>query len=118
MNCEAIISVADVLGKTLHTREAAVQLLQKVAEHPCSTIELDFLGVDYMSRSFADQFHSDKLELAAVSEKTIVVVNANEEVVRMLQAVARTQNKAYQSGGLPVFKYSNWNHLENFLLSI
>jgi hypothetical protein len=118
MNCETIIQVAELLGKTIHTREAATQLLNVVVADPCSKIELDFSDVDYISRSFADQFHSDKLQLIITSGKQIIVTNANEEVVNMLQAVAKTQNKSYHSRSLPVFKYSNWNQLENFLLSI
>lgn len=103
MNHEATIRIASLLNKTLHTREAAVLLLQAVAAHPCNTIELDFTDIDYISRSFADQFHSDKLSLAADSQKTIIVTNANEEVVRILQALARTQNKTYANSGLPDF---------------
>lgn len=119
MNCETTIQVAEILGNTVHTRDAARQLLQVVADNPCQQAELDFLDVQYISRSFADQFHADKLELAAAQQKTIIVTNANEAVVNMLQAVARTQDKTYRNpGNLPVLRYSNWSQLENFLLSI
>jgi hypothetical protein len=118
MNCQTIIQVAEILGNTIHTRDAAKQLLSVVAADPCAQTELDFSEVTYISRSFADQFHSDKLQLIASSQKQIIVTNANEEVVNMLQAVAKTQNKSYQNSSLPVFKYSNWNQLENYLLSI
>ena len=66
MNCETTIQVVDLLGKTIHTRDASNQLLKLVAENPCYTIELDFLDVAYISRSFADQFHADKISLAIV----------------------------------------------------
>lgn len=90
-----------------------------VADSPCQQVELDFLGVQYISRSFADQFHTGKMELAVVSQKTIVVVNASESVVNMLQTVAKTQNKTYRTeSSLPVLKYTDWQQLENFLLSI
>lgn len=119
MNCESTISVAKALDTTLHTRDAAKQLLQMVDDSPCQRVELDFLDVQYISRSFADQFHTDKMELAAASQKDIVVVNASEAVVNMLQTVARTQNKSHRTeSSLPVLKYTNWTQLENFLLSI
>lgn len=119
MNGESIIQVAQVLDITLHTRDAARQLLQMVADSPCQQVELDFRNVQYISRSFADQFHADKIALAIASQKIIVVVNASESVVNMLQTVARTQNKSYRTeSGLPVLKYTDWQQLENFLLSI
>lgn len=119
MNCETTIQVAELLGKTIHTREASNHLLQFVASDRCQQIELDFTGVDYISRSFADQFHADKMHLAAEQQKSIIVTNANTEVVNMLQAVAKTQNKTYRGNtSLPVYKYSTWSQLENFLLSI
>lgn len=119
MNCESTIQVAQFLGKTIHTRDASNQLLKLVADNPCQKVDLDFSEVEYISRSFADQFHADKIKLATEQQKTIIVTNANEEVINMLQAVARTQNKAYRGHThLPVYKYSTWNQLENFLLSI
>jgi len=119
MNCESTIQVAELLGKTLHTRDASRHLLDFVANNPCKNIELDFLQVDYISRSFADQFHSDKIKLSIELQKSIIVTNANDEVMNMLQSVARTQNKSYKVlAEVPVYKYSNWVQLENYLLSI
>lgn len=119
MNCNATIPVFDLLSATLHTRQAATELLQVIAQNHCNLVELDFANVEYISRSFADQFHTDKLQLAASTEKTIVVTNANEEVIKMLQAVAKTQNKADRSyEKIPVYNYTDWNSLERFLLSV
>ena len=90
-----------------------------VANSPCKNIELDFLDVDYISRSFADQFHADKIKISIELQKSIIVTNANDEVINMLQSVARTQNKSYNElTEVPVYKYSNWIQLENYLLSI
>lgn len=111
--------VKDVLGETIHTREASHALLSLVSENACDNIELDFTGVKYISRSFADQFHSDKIELATKKPLIIIVTNAGEEVISMLQAVARTQSKFYREhASLPVYRYSTWDQLENFLLSL
>lgn len=111
--------VAQIFGSTLHAREAAKQLLQMVAESSCRQVELDFLDVQYISRSFADRFHADKMELTTVSQKAIVVVNATGSVVNMLQTVARTQNKSYRTASsLPVLKYTDRQQPENFLLPV
>lgn len=104
---------------TLHTRPAAKQLLEVVANDPCDHIELDFAEVDYISRSFADEFHAEKMKLVEATGKAILVMNANEEVVRMLQAVAKTQHKDHRSyEHMPVYHYTDWKNLDRFLLSI
>ena len=119
MNCNATIPVFDLLSSTLHTRQAAKELLQASAENPCDHVVLHFANVEYISRSFADQFHADKLKLADSSTKTIIVTNANEEVFKMLQAVANTQHKVNRDyEKIPVYNYTDWNSLERFLLSI
>jgi hypothetical protein len=82
-------------------------------------IELDFLDVDYISRSFADDFHADKIKLAMEQQKSIILTNANDEIINMLQSVARTQNKRYKQDAIrPVYKYSSWSQLESYFLSI
>lgn len=119
MNCNATIPVKDISDATLHTRQAAVHLLEAVAENPCDYIELDFAEIEYISRSFADEFHAEKIKLAERSGKTILVTNANEEVVKMLQAVANTQHKINRSyEKVQVYNYTDWKNLERFLLSI
>lgn len=119
MNCVTIIQVSKLLGQTIHTREAAKFLLADVKNDLCEKVELDFSDVDYISRSFADQFHADKIQLALDQQKQIIVTNATEEVINMLQAVAKTQNKTYRANHAPpIYKYSKWSPLENFLLTI
>lgn len=119
MTCNSTIPVFTLLGATLHTRQAATELLQAVTQNPCDHIELDFVDVEYVSRSFADQFHAEKIAIAIQQQKSIIVTNANEEIIKMLQAVARTQdkeNRAYEK--VPVYNYTNWKSLERFLLSV
>ncbi|MGZ3836934.1 MAG: hypothetical protein ACXVMS_06955 [Flavisolibacter sp.] len=118
MNCHSTISVLDLLGTTVHTREASVILLKVVENDPCDQLDLDFAGVAFISRSFADQFHADKINLAQKSNKSIIVTNANESIINMLQAVSRTQHKTGRHlPSVPVYKYSDRNVLERFLLS-
>ena len=119
MNCETTIRLVDLLGTTIHTREASNQLLKLVQENPCQKIELDFLNVSYISRSFADQLYADKTRLSNDLRKYLVITNANDEVISMLQAVERTQNKSRkQYVDSPVYKYSSWKQIEDYLLSI
>lgn len=119
MNCHSIIPVYELLGGSIHTREAVAILMNAIEDDFCSDIELDFSGVDFISRSFADQFHHEKVQFAQTHGKRIIVTNADEAVMSMLQAVAKTQkanNREYQR--IPVYKYSDMATLKNFLLSI
>lgn len=119
MNCTSTISVFNLIGSSVHTRESSEILMHQIETDPCNFIEIDFSQVDYISRSFADQFYFDKMKCAIDLKKDVIVGNANESVVHMLNAVSRTQNK--KRGyllNIPVYKYSSQSELENFLLSI
>jgi len=119
MKGETAIQVSERLGRTIHTREASNHLLQVVTAGNCRQVELDFANVAYISRSFADQFLAGKRKLAVEQQKSIVVTNANADVVNMLQAVAKTQNKNNPgTGAIPVYRFSSMSRLENFLCSI
>lgn len=119
MNCHSTISVHELLGSSIHTREASAELMRIIENEPCDYVELDFSSIVYISRSFADQFHTDKLNCIANTQKNIVVLNANDHIIRMLQAVA-TSAKPHRvpSKSIPVYKYTSPAQLESFLLSI
>jgi hypothetical protein len=119
MNCTATISVSESIGTMVHTREASSILMKLIEKEPCNYIELDFLNVEYISRSFADQFYIDKVNYAHHLKKNLVVSNANDEVMHMLHAVAKTQHKKMNTAiSIPVYKYSSQSQLDDFLLSI
>lgn len=119
MNCTTTISVFDLIGASVHTRESSKILMNLIEKDPCDFIEVDFSQVHYISRSFADQFYFDKMKCAIELKKNVIVSNANESVVHMLNAVAKTQNKKPNTFlNIPIYKYSSQNQLENFLLSI
>ena len=113
------ISVSEHIDKLLNTREAATLLFDVVRESKCSVIELDFTSVEFMSRSFADQFHKDKVKLQNELNIAIEVVNANEEIINILQTVSRTQVKSNREfEDIQIFKFSNTALLSEYLLSI
>ncbi|HXS58543.1 MAG TPA: hypothetical protein VN726_20585 [Hanamia sp.] len=119
MNCTTTISVSELIGKMVHTRESSAILMQLIEKKFCDCVELDFTNVEYISRSFADQFYYDKLNCAVELKKNIIVSNANEAVMQMLNAVAKTQHKKMSTFfNIPIYKYSSQSQLDNFLLSI
>lgn len=121
MKAIAYFNVAKHIGNLLNTREAADSFMDFIAKSSTSEIvELDFKDVEFMSRSFADQFH--KLKIALLNQKTfsvIDVVNASPVVIEMLQAVIKTQSKTernYES--FPVYKFKEITSLQNFLSTL
>lgn len=119
MNCHSTISVYELLGSSIHSREASSVLMNLVKEDPCDYVELDFSSVEHISRSFADQFYFDKMNCAIEHRKTIIVSNAADSIINMLQAVAKTQNSLNrETRVVPVYRYSSYQQLENFLLTL
>ncbi len=118
MNCHSTIHVHELLGSSIHTREASSVLMRLVETNLCDHVEFDFTSVVFISGSFADQFHFDKTSLAIDLQKNIIVSNASENVINMLQAVTRSQKAVNREiEKVPVYKYSSQHQLENFLLS-
>lgn len=85
------INISSVLPATLDTRESAVRLIDMIREATVENnkLELDFTGIIFMSRSFADQFHKGLNTYGYPID--IVIKNADFSIVEMLEAVSRTQ---------------------------
>lgn len=119
MKAVLTISVFESLGNNLITREAASDFLATIEENICEVIEFDFSDVEFMSRSFADQFHKEKVKLSQKYSTLFEVVNANEEILNVLRTVASTQTKKERKiREVSTYKYSDVQILSNYLLSI
>ena len=113
------IQVVEEVSKLLNTREAATELMNAVRDSRCKNVEFDFSDVEFMSRSFADQFHKERVRLQDDLQLLVEVSNANEQVVNILRTVSNTQNKVKRHYKiLPVFKFSNADLLSDYLLSV
>jgi len=113
------IAVSDFAAKTLNTREAARAILALVEEMPCKVNEIDFAGIEFMSRSFADEFHKEKIRLQEKFLIRIDILNAATEVVQILHRVANTQDvKERKKFEVPVYKFREPEFVYNYLLSI
>jgi hypothetical protein len=80
------LNVRQEVGSLLMLRSSVTRLFQKVALLRAPSIILDFSQVEFMSRSFADEYLTGR----ALSEKTIEERNLPPEVSRMLQVVAHS----------------------------
>lgn len=84
------IKLKDLMSETLDTRESASLLAQFIQEESLSSkIELDFNGILFISRSFADQFHKEIY--ANENHIDLWIKNADVQITDILNAVSRTQ---------------------------
>ncbi len=113
------IRVIQHLSELLNTREGATLLFASLKKQRGDRVEFDFSQVEFMSRSFADQFHKEWKKLQQTRGLALVISNANEEIIRVLKTVEKTQNKSKREFvRLPVFKYSDSDRLSDYLLSV
>lgn len=119
MNAALHIAVAKEFDKTLNSREAAAKLIDMMRAGALSEIELDFSDVEFMSRSFADEYIKGATAVVKQLNASISLLNANEEILRIIRAVSETQNKTerdYQK--FSVVSYSDFKVLSDYMLSI
>jgi hypothetical protein len=113
------IPVYEEMGNLLNTREAAIQFMKVIRDNPCNVVELDFNKVEFMSRSFADQFVKEKSLLQKDLNVSIQIINANEEIIKILSIVSKTQNKKDREFiSIPVYKFSDSKLLSDYLFAI
>jgi hypothetical protein len=117
----AEIKILPLFGKTLDSRDEAIRLFAHLKEYCtiCENLELDFSEVDFMSRSFADQFHKEKLEWIKNNNLVIKIKNVSTQIMEILQAVSKTQkSKIYCKADVSVYYYSESDSLFAFLNAI
>lgn len=111
-----IVHVMDRVGTSPNYRNSAADLFHAIHGQVAEVV-LDFAGVEFISRGFADELHKERLRYQAERNARVVLENVNEEVQRMLSAVARTQNaKERGEVDVPVIRISSVTELENLLL--
>lgn len=107
---------------TLDTRESASTLIEKFkSEYNCqltSGIVLNFEGIDFMSRSFADQFHKEITNNDFDIDLTFY--NINDTIRETLRIVEKTQKSRVKSNTKKIvyFKFDSISKIENYLYSI
>ncbi len=99
---EAIFRLKDLFGETLDTRDAAMVLAQEIAEANVRSVILDFDEVAFLSRSFADQLIKERVKLFSLKGATTQLINMEDRLVDVFQAVTRTQEKVNLRRDFPV----------------
>jgi len=113
----ASIHIKSQFGTSLNTREAATGLCKVVKSQNTTTVEIDLAGVEFMSRSFADQFYKEREQLRK-NGVSVFLINADEEIEKILEVVARTQNKRERSyNEILVSRFSDMGDVSKLLHS-
>lgn len=86
---EVIIKIKEVLGSDIRIRSRVTEIAKLTRE--ASIYNLDFSGVRFISRSFADEL----ITLLQHSQGRITIVNVKNEVSDMLKAVEKGRNQAH-----------------------
>ncbi|MBR1773889.1 MAG: hypothetical protein IJ759_00015 [Bacteroidales bacterium] len=82
------LNIKSVLGNNIILREDARNIIHYIKENNIKV--LDFQGVDFVSRSFADEIYS------YTKNNAISIINTNEVIDKMFRAVQHTHNNGRQ----------------------
>lgn len=115
------VNLKERMDSTLDTREAAMTLFAelKASRNEHQELLFDFSGVEFMSRSFADQFHKERTKLFKECGIECAIKDAGQNIFDMLQAVSRTQQANHREVvRYEFFAFSNMDNLSEYLQAI
>ncbi|MFH1585144.1 MAG: hypothetical protein ABIB79_00060 [archaeon] len=84
------ILLSQEFGNNIFTRNTISAFFEKINKMKEAEIELDFSGIEFISRSCADEY----LKRKQISKKKIVEANMPEEVCSMFNVVQNQYKKA------------------------
>lgn len=90
-----IVKLYELFGSTISTREAARFVLKKINEayskEKVKSITVNFAKIEFISRSFADEFLKVKEKLEKQKKIAIRFIYMKKIVIDILKSVSRTQ---------------------------
>lgn len=81
-------ALKELFGKLLWGRHMAVELRDQIMKDKAAAVELNFAGVDFITRAFADEYLKMK-QLLAEREIAVFQTNTGREVAKMLEHAVR-----------------------------
>ncbi|MCU0318449.1 MAG: STAS-like domain-containing protein [Flavobacteriales bacterium] len=111
-----VIQVKSKVGTDPNYRNSAEVLFFEVPANSKELV-LDFSGVEFISRGFADELHKARLRFQQERNIPVIIEQVNEAVQEMLSAVARTQEGSTPLRvDIPVIRVNSVDELERMLL--
>jgi len=108
------IKVSSILGRNLIARPLVHDLLSYVRNSGSLDAELDFSGTEFMTRSFADEFHNVFLS-GRTADVSVRMANMPDDMRALLEAVGNTQRGSKpKQPEIRVFKPKDFDAMDAF----
>ncbi len=121
MSADKNINVKDILGSTLNAREALYEIFKGIDFNNIKAVHIDFTGVEFMSRSFADEFFKYRQTLESEKNIKFILINSNKDISNILKAVSNSNTEGNLKRKFNKFnhiQFTNQEALSNYLLTL
>lgn len=110
------IRLSDIYSADLFTRSKATEL-NAMLRQETGEVELDFDGISFMSRSFADELYN---VVENFKQCKFTYSNRNEEVTAMMEKVSEGRQRERKRGisHAKIYEFHDMESLSNFLVSV
>lgn len=110
------IRLQDIYSADLYTRSRASELRACINDE-ADEVTLDFEGIGFMSRSFADEVCNI---IDDMNGKTFTVINQNDDVATMMEKVreGRSRERKRGVGNAKMYEFKDMESLEEFLIAM
>lgn len=110
------IRLQDIYSADLYTRSRASELRACINDE-ADEVTLDFEGIGFMSRSFADEVCNI---IDDMNGKTFTVINQNDDVATMMIKVREGRNRERKRGvgNAKMYEFKDMESLEEFLIAM
>lgn len=106
MNTSIDINLVNILGPDLKSRSSVDDLCLYMKNSKANSFKIDFLDVQFATRSFMDEFYN-KVLVSSVFQSRVTLLNVSSDLQMILDAVKGTQTtikKPKSSGRILKFK--------------
>ncbi|MBR6828191.1 MAG: DUF4325 domain-containing protein [Prevotella sp.] len=110
------IRLQDIYSADLYTRSRASELRACISEE-ADEVTLDFEGIGFMSRSFADEVCNI---IDDMKDKTFSFINQNDDVAAMMTKVreGRSRERKRGVGNARMYEFEDMEKLSEFLIAM
>ena len=113
---EQIIRLQDLYNSDLYTRSRASELRSRI-QSDANKVTLDFDGIGFMSRSFADEVCNI---IDDMKDKSFYFIGQNEDVAMMMMKVrdGRNRERKHGVGNAKMYEFKDMKSLEDYLIAM
>ena len=110
-----IVKIASIFPASISSRQSIALLQNAVSLSKNVKYVFDFNGIEFISRSFADEF----LKFATNETSEFEIKNANSTIIEMINAVKKTQEPIERHfNTIPILSYKRGAALNRLLATL